>query len=555
MPQKILILFIASITFFGASPNFLIEQTSLEKNHSKFLNSVIPSFLIQTVFANEKEQEKVADPSKTTDKPFRLHLNIEPSSLNIAKLKGSGAHFLFSALHRTLYQYNTKSELQPNLLSSCRWKNNTTLHCTVDKEARWSDGSSIVADDIARTFFYLIDPKNNGFRTDLLLTLNNAQSILKGELPASKLGVKIIDPKSIEFVFTKKDPEFLDKLTSHILSPIKTIDFPEIESATHFISSGPYKISSWEVKKKIRLEPNPYYKGFEKRPPVEFYFISEDAVALQLYEKGELDFLRRLPTSLIAKYKNRNDFIQVPVARFDYLGFGPQLKSFRELRKALALSINYEEWQKLLSALGPPGCFSLPEKFFTQNPCLKMNLDEAHLALQKTISEIKTSKSPLNIEQLVLNYSSQGGDDQRKSMNWVQEQWRTHLNLNVKVQPEENALFVKHLTEKTPSIFRKGISLDYLSCYNAVQNFLPQAKENFIQLDNAKINTNIDHLLHAKTEAEQKQYCTTILNLLIDDFWIIPLGRMHFTILMQPKWKGWTLNELFVLDLSQLHKE
>lgn len=490
--------------------------------------------------------------SEPTSPVFKLHLNIEPSSLNIALQKGSGSHYLFSALNRPLYKYDANNNLQPDLLQDCKWQGTKSLVCQLDKNAKWSDGSPIISEDIARTFFYLIDPKNKAPRADLIYSLKNAESIHNGSMPPTELGIKITGKDKLIFLFSKKDPEFTGKLTSLILSPIKNSEFPSIDKATQWITSGPYKIASWEIKKKIRLEKNPYFNGHPQRPPIEFYFINEDNVALQLYEKGELNFLRRLPTAFIDQFKSRKDFVQIPVARFDYIGFGKVLKGQDQLRKALSIGIQYNEWQQLLKALGPPGCYSLPESFYNINPCIPTDINEA----QNIIKKIKESKNKNNLDLLnglVLYFSLQGGDDHRRSMEWLQEQWNKNLNLQIKVQSQENAVFLQNLEKNHPPLFRKGIGLDYLSCYNALQNFLPSSKENFIELDDKILLNQISKLPFINNEKEKKNQCTDILQNLISKNWIIPMGRIHFTLLVQPQWKGWSLNELNVLDVSQLH--
>ena len=124
----------------------------------------------------------------------------------------------------------------------------------------------------------------------------------------------------------EKNSEFLYNLANPLLSPSS-----DYEKAT----SGPYELISWEPKHKITLRPNPYFSlGHPQRPNIEFYFVAEDTVALNLYEKNELDFLRRLPTLYIPKFKNRSDFFAIDQFRFDYYGFSPSLKDQPKIRWA-----------------------------------------------------------------------------------------------------------------------------------------------------------------------------------------------------------------------------
>ena len=99
--------------------------------------------------------------------------------------------------------------------------------------------------------------------------------------------------------------------------------------------------------------------------------------AYRLYLGHQLDFLRRVPSNLITHLKNRKDFYQIPMARFDYLGFGQELMKDHELRQALIHSIDYKTLKNLLKALGRPGCPSLPSDWMDQVPCYEFDPKKA----------------------------------------------------------------------------------------------------------------------------------------------------------------------------------
>src|SRR5690606_5963370 len=114
---------------------------------------------------------------------------------------------------------------------------------------------------------------------------------------------------------------------------------PSEKLTAHF--SGPYKVKDLSRGKRVLLQSNPHFYLKGKRPDVEFLAVPDDDTALRMYETGALHLLRRLTADAISTYVKRPDFMFVPMLRFDYVGFGPQLKNQKEVRRALSLSVDY----------------------------------------------------------------------------------------------------------------------------------------------------------------------------------------------------------------------
>jgi oligopeptide transport system substrate-binding protein len=473
--------------------------------------------------------------------PFRLHLNIEPTSLKPWEQKNSSAGYFLSQLSGTLLKY-VDGKLVPSLAESCTFKTPVLIECKIRKSASFSDDTLITAEDFRRSWIEFLRPKNLAFRADLLFSVKNAEQFFQGKLQETDVGLSVKDGHLL-ITLSKSDPDFLYALASPLLAPAKNFDYPEPAKAAQWISSGDYVIQSWEPKKKIVL------KHRKQDLQVHYVFVQEDATALNLYENGELSFLRRLPTLFIPKFKMRNDFVQVPQNRMDYIGFGPELANHKELRQALSQSLNFSEIQNLLFSKGQYGCPGLPTDQQKEVHCLEFNLTEA----KKQLSIAKKKHSTL--PRLAFAYSKQGGEDHKLVAEWLQSQWKKHLGLNVEIQPTENKIFLEKLKEKPAAIFRKGVNPERPTCLSALEFFTPESSENFLRLDpqlNKEFFNPLKALQKNPPKAESQRLCSLALENLASQFLWIPTGPIHFTLLVKPEWKGWTLNELNQLDLSGL---
>ena len=481
------------------------------------------------------------------EKAFRLHLMGETYSLDPVKLRGSSGSYLFHNLYRGLYSYDRERGLVPEGAKSCRWASQKVLECQPE-ERLWSDGSPIESEDYIRTFRRLVNPENGGSHAEMLLSLKNAKQIFAGELSQDSLGVLKFRNQGVsilKFIFEEQDVDFLYKLSHPYMAPTPDGLFPKREKADSMKTSGPYKIKKWRKGKSVKITNNTFYTRDQRsRPDVEFLFLDNDSTALRLYEANKLSFLRRLPSQYISKFRARPDFVQFSVARFDMIGFGPSLREKPNFRKALTMSLNYRE-QTILSAKGAPGCPSLPRGYLATQPCYVL----------ETMEIPRVKKKMEKVEKLNFGYSKMGGEDIKRQVEWFQNQWKKRLEITVNLQPFEQGMYINALkSDKMPDLFRKGMSLDIPTCLSALMSLTPGHPENYIRYNNPEYNKKVEQLRKATGPQLRKQLCSQAMKVALDDHALIPLGEIHFTLMVKPEWTGWRLNELNQLDLSELQR-
>lgn len=479
-----------------------------------------------------------------TPPPFSFHLFGEPYGLDPIQIGASSGSYLFSNIFRGLYRYHPQKGLIHAEAETCKF-HRLTLKCTLKKELKYSTGQPIVAADYVRSFRRLMDPATKSTQKDLLLSLKNAPEVLAGLKPVNTLGVSAPDERTLLFEFSKEDPEFLYRLTSNALVPMPEGKIPDRENAKEVAYNGPYKLTEWNKGKRIKLEPNPFFPGFKQRPSVEIFIVDEDSTALRLYEAGKMQFLRRVATTEAPALNKRSDFFELPVARFDYIGFGPELKDQQDLRKAFAYSLNYAELKSLLNSKESPGCPALPKRWLKDIPCLKFDLAKAKEHWNRVPEKLRNRK-------FILGFSKMGGDGVQQGMEWMQHQWKKNLGANIELQSMENGVYINQLKTHPPDLFRKGVGLERPTCLAGLEIFDPKDRENYIRLNDPTYNSLLHQIKFAKTEGLKKQLCSKASARLIEAPFLIPLGEMYFGMMARPEFKGWWLNEINQLDLTDL---
>lgn len=456
--------------------------------------------------------------------PFRLSLINEPSSLSPYDQKSAGSAYLFSQIHSPLLWYQD-GKLIPRL-ANCKYENPKTIHCEFMQNIKFSNDEPITPEHFQKMLVEFQNSQNPGLRLDLL------EPIEKTKIQKKRLIISLKKPDS-DFIYNLANPIFSPQYHSRA-------NFPT--DAKKIITSGPYVISDWDSQNKIKLKPNPYFPRKNKKnpPDLEFKFIAEDSVGLSLYEKNELDFLRRLPTLYIKKYKNNPEFHFIDQFRFDYIGLNPTIP-IKE-RTLLTENLNYVDLQNLFQAKPRPGCIGIPEKLYLKKTCFDFKKTSSIESIQKN-------------KPYTYLFSKQGGDDHQRAAEWTQGEWKKNLGIHIELKSLENKIFLQNLQSTLPDIFRKGLAPDRPTCLSILNNFTPNGKENYLKFDDQELNSIVQNLETETNDKKKKQLCQKGLDLLMSKKSLIPTGPISFAILAKPEFTGWHLNELNVLDLSELERK
>lgn len=454
---------------------------------------------------------------------FVMHVKSEPQSMDPSLAISGASQYLHASLFRGLMKYDSKMELKPELASTCKYKGELEVRCTLKKQLKYHDGKFILASDFVRTFQNLMASKAS-YLNALISHLSSVSAVA--------------NESEVVFKFKSYDSEFLEKLSHPLLTPTS-------ETERY---SGPYQIEEKVPGKHWRLKSNPHYYVKKSRPEIKVLFVSEDSAALNLYEKGLLDFNWRIIATDVEKYKDKKDLMLVPVLRFDYIGFnlrqGKPLEN-KSLRQTLTSSIEFDYFKKMFFSPGRPGCTGLS---------LKLVGEQNNEICQKfKKSENLKGEGLLPLE---LKYSSLAGDDVRRSLVWFQQQWLKNSGIKVNLLEKEHKALLQELKTDAPDIFRKGIALSRPTCLAAVETFKSDHPENFTGVSSPVLDSWIDKLSTTKMNATRKKaLCRQIVTwLFIKESVGIPLGEEHFTMLLKPKFKGLKINQLNQLDLADLEE-
>ncbi len=241
------------------------------------------------------------------------------------------------------------------------------------RKHEWSDGTPVTADDFVFSMRRVVDAATASEYAYMLAPVVKAEDITAGKAKAEELGIKALDPMTVEITLNGPTPYFLEMLThqaTYAVSKANVEKFgADFVKPGNMVSNGAFTLKEFVPNDHIKLVKNPkFYAADTVALDVVNYIPAEDrAAALKRYEAGELDSNNDFPTEQLGDLKKKFG---------DQLQTGPQLATYYyvfkttlapwdtvKMRQAVSMVIdrNYlaeKVWQNaMLPAYGmvPPG--------------------------------------------------------------------------------------------------------------------------------------------------------------------------------------------------------
>lgn len=347
----------------------------------------------------ESAQISTQDPSLTTDSTsFQALLNTQEG----------------------LYRLDKKQKPQLALAKSAKLTDGGKTYTFVLRDAKWSNGRAITANDFVYSYRRTLNPKTKSSMAFYLYQIVNAEAINAGKKPVSSLGVKALSNNKLQIKLVRPVSYFKLLLAFPLFFPenqqfIEKVGSKYGTAAKYTISSGPFKLTKWTgSNKQFTLVKNQNYwdKKNVKLDKVNETISETSSTAYNLYQAGKLDETY-LTGEQVKANKGKSTFYDRPASAIQRLELNrKKVKAFNNfnIRRALSLAIDRESLAKVLSdgsvaAKGfvPSGMGNNPttgEAFYKEayvKEAVSYNLKEAKKYLAKGYKELGIKSLNLNL--------------------------------------------------------------------------------------------------------------------------------------------------------------
>ncbi len=274
----------------------------------------------------------------------------EPLTLDPLKASGTWENHIIGDMFMGLTTEDAASEVAPGMATSWSVSQDGLTWTFQLRDAVWSDGAPVTADDFVAAFRRLMDPNTLSEYASIQFGMKNAEAVYEQKLPPEALGVRAIDPKTLEITLENPEP-YLPQLLKHYTAfPIPQHVVAKVGGdwikPKNIVVNGAYKLVRWRTNDLIEVVKNERFWDAEnvcfKRI---FYYPTNDPLAAERRVRaGQLDVNTEIDGTRL-KFLKRNLPGYARVADFMgviFVTFNTRKKPFDDprVRRALSLAIN-----------------------------------------------------------------------------------------------------------------------------------------------------------------------------------------------------------------------
>lgn len=341
-----------------------------------------------------------------------------------------------------LYRLGKNSKVENALATSTKVSDGGLKYTfTLRKDAKWSNGDPVTAQDFVYSWRRTVNPKTASAYAYLFEGVKNASDIAANKKSYKTLGVKAVGKHKLVVTLDKKVPYFKLLLGFTVFYPqnqhaVEKYGKKYGTASKYMVYNGPFKMTGWSGSNlSWKLVKNPTYwdKKDVKLQEMTFQVTKSTNTSYNLYQSGKLD-QTYLDATQARELKGKPDFVSYKQARTNYLEFNQTKKVLQNTKVRQALSYAVDRKQLVNKVLGngsltvtgivSKGLTQFDGKDFSVLQDTKTganyNLAKAKKLWQEGLKEEGVSKVSLNLL----------GDDDGVSKNvteYLQSQLEQHL--------------------------------------------------------------------------------------------------------------------------------
>ena len=471
----------------------------------------------------------------------------EPESLDPAYIESIPAGSIDVDLFEGLTATDHHSNIVPGVAESWKQADATTWVFKLRRNAVWSNGQPVTADDFVYSWRRFLDPKTAAkIATTYGVYLFNGIEVVGGKKPPTELGVRAIDKQTLE-VKTAGPVPFLPAVVSVAQfgpQPRAVVEKfgKDWTKPGNMVSNGAYVLKDWQPNSKVVIEKNASYwdAANVQLTRVTYLCVEDNNADLKLYQSGEEDFVYQIApgayNALKAQYPK--EVHNGPLLGLRFYGLNnqdPLLKDLR-VRKALSMVIDRDILADKVTADGQAPLYGLAVKGL--GAIQQTRYDWADWPMDKRVAEARKLLAEAGVKPGTrLKFTYNNSDYHKKMAIFAASEWKTKLGLETDMDSLEFKVLIRKRHDGDFQIARHG----WVATFNDATLFLSLVQCGSDVNDDRSCNRKADELIaqgNASSDpARREALLTQAARLAMDDYPLIPLLQYSVPRLIKP-WVG-----------------
>ena len=370
-------------------------------------------------------------------------------------------------------------------------------------------------------------------------------------LDIGDVGMRVIDPRTIEFTLESPTPYFLNLLGFYPLFPVQrkcveTHGSPQWIEPGRIVSNGPFRLEFRRLRDRSRVVKNEHYwdRDNVRLNSVDFLAVESSTTALNLYLTGEVDWIYDVPAAALRTVLNekppRNDLNPRPMWNTYFYLLNTKRKPFDDVqvRKALSMAIDRTELTERLLGAGEVPTYSLvPQGLPGYDPPQSPHENVAEAQRLLAEAGFPGGRGFPSIEIL---YNTHEGHQAIAQL--IRKQWQKNLGISIRTRNEEWATFNSSQRQLNYDVSRRGWIGDYADPNTFLDMFVTGGDNNCTGWGNAEYDKLIAAAAVETDPTKRFEMLHQAETILMDEMPIIPFYNYVSKNMVKPYVRGFYNN-------------
>jgi oligopeptide transport system substrate-binding protein len=423
----------------------------------------------------------------------------------------------------------------------------------------WSNGDPVVAEDFVAGMRRLVDPATASQYAQMLDPVVGAAEIVRGERPATGLGVEARDDRTLVMRLATPTPYLLGLVAHPSTFPVHRASLAangsEFARPGRLVSNGAFVLEEWVIGSHVAARRNEKYwdNAGNAIDRVRYVHLSDPTTEFRQYRAGQLDITSVVPNQEFAWIKSnlRGELHISPQLSTYYYGFNltrPPFKDNPKLRRALSLAIDRDRLTSAVTGLGEAPAYGwvargvsgyTPQQFdYATRPYAERVMEARDLYGAAGYSATR----PLKVE---IRYNS--GEVHNRIAVAIAAMWKEALGVESTLYAEEfRALLQTIQARKDTQVFRSSWVGDYNDAYSFAQVLRRDFGINLTGYANPRYDDLLDRAVRESDLAQRRGLLEEAERMMLADHPLLPIYFYVNKHLVKPRVQGWTDNVMNV---------
>ena len=508
--------------------------------------------------------------TNTEIKEINITLGSEPNSLDPAISLTIDVRAYLSNLFEGLVNLDENGEIREGVAQ--KWEandDNTEFIFYLRKDAKWSDGTPITANDFKYAWLRVLNPETASGWASYLYYIKGAEKYNSGESTQEDVGIEVLDDYTLKVTMENSCSFFTSMTALQPYYPVKENIINEYgekwtQNSDTYVTNGPFKLETWDHDSKITITKNNNYWNVSniKMSKINYILFSDSSAILNSFESGDLDYVGDMMLTSeemqqVAELK-MSDYVNT---KFLALNLNSDVFKNINVRKAVSLALDRQEIANIMGVQMKPLTGFIPYGFYNANEGKDYTEDSNSTKYLQETSNIEEAKQLLEeagykdghgLDKIV--YLTNTSSSNITLAEIVKSQL-SKIGIDVEIQALESNVFNTYRKEEKFDIVAASWAAEYPDITSYLYGFKSTDLNNYASFDNKNFDEIYNKIVSERNISERLKLTHEAEDLVMNSYCVAPLYSARKCYIVNDNLKGYYYDITGCLNFSKAYLE